>query len=126
MTGFNTVLKTFWDSFNFPVFLNGNVPDDTPFPYITMEAAQGAPFGGTFLTAIAWFDGKTATAGSDRASFLDAVQAAIPPEGVRLEAENGFFYLYQNQAGFLSYYDDPDKNTKVIGARVSYEIRYLL
>ena len=33
--------------------------------------------------------------------------------------------LYPNDSGFLSYYDDPE-DASVLGARISYEIRFLL
>ena len=33
--------------------------------------------------------------------------------------------LYPNDSGFLSYYDDPEDGD-VLGARISYEIRFLM
>ena len=105
MTEFHQALLAFWQGFSdgdkpLPAYLSGHVPSNTPFPYITFEVVEGAPFGRT-----------------------DAVTGAIPPQGKRLKAGSGMVMLFPNDAGFISYQtDQTDKD--VVGARIAYEIHY--
>lgn len=72
--------------------------------------------------------GKNAS-GSDcqtvRAAILDLIASAIPDEGITLTLTGGHgsIALYRNEAGFMSYYDDPT-DTSVLGGRVSVEVHY--
>jgi len=141
MTGLHTALQTFWSQFAYgtaiPAYEQGNVPETvpdpvtgnpipTPYPYITYEVAQGAYFGATVLTAFVWVQ---KTSGVDaqavRAAILDLIAAAIPDEGITLTLTGGHgsIALYRNDAGFMSYYDDPT-DTSVLGGRVSVEAHY--
>ena len=129
MTTFTQALASFWSNFGMIAYQNDMVPDDAQFPYITFEVVQGAPFGGTVLTARMWQKDKPFgdNALPHIAAFLDQVNKAIPPQGVRLTAAVGFFILYPNEAGFLSYEVDPStasENLKLLCGRVSYEIHY--
>lgn len=140
MTDLHKVLTAFWGGFSFsgraiPAYLSGRVPDRNPdtgeawtdaalYPYITYEAVEGASFGANVLTAFVWLR-KSPTADAARAQIMDIIRAAIPYEGVRIPCGDGYVELYPNDSGFLSYYDDPE-DKDVLGARISYEIRYLL
>ena len=129
MTGFHKALYTFWSGFSsngksIPAYLSGHVPPKTPFPYITFEVVEGAPFGSTVLTAYGWFKAISGyNVNSHAAAFADAVKAAIPPQGKRIKVGSGMVMLFPNDAGFISYQtDQTDKD--VVGARVSYEIHF--
>ena len=139
MTGLHTALQTFWSQFTYgtaiPAYEQGNVPETvrdpvtgnsipTPYPYITYEVAQGAYFGATFLTAFVWVK-KTGAWDVKRAAILDNIALAIPDEGVTLTLTDGTgaVALYRNDAGFVSYYDDPE-DASVAGGRISVEIHY--
>lgn len=130
MISFNQALYNFWSNFGFPAYQADMVPDGTPFPYVTFEAVYGAPFGATVLTARIWWKDKPGdNALPHVAEFFNQIKAAIPPQGVKLGAEGGFFILYPNTASFLSYETDPSTESellKLISGRVSYEIHYYL
>lgn len=128
MTAFSQALFNFWSNFGMPAYQQDMVPQGTPFPYITFETVYGAPFGANVLTARVWQkdqEGKDALTGI--AAFFDQVKKAIPPQGTTLRTDNGFFVLYPNTAGFLSYEADPstdNERLKLLSGRVSYEIHY--
>lgn len=129
MTDFHQALLAFWQGFSdgdksIPAHLSGHVPPNTPFPYITFEVVEGAPFGRTVLTAYGWFKAVSGyNVNSHAAAFADEVKAAIPPQGKRIKAGSGMVMLFPNDAGFISYQtDQTDKD--VVGARISYEIHY--
>jgi hypothetical protein len=140
LTGLHKALNTFWGGFSYggreiPAYLSGRVPEQNPatgeawtddelFPYITYEVLESASFGDNVLTAFVWLR-KSATADAARAQILDTIREAIPYEGVRIACEGGYIELFPNDSGFLSYYDDPESGD-VLGARISYEIRFLL
>jgi len=130
MTGLHTALQTFWSQFTYgaaiPAYPSDNVPDTAVYPYITYEVVEGAMLGAGFLTAFVWVQ---KTSGVDaqavRAAILDLIAAAIPDEGITLTLTGGHgsIALYRNDAGFMSYYDDPT-DTSVLGGRVSVEAHY--
>ena len=129
MTEFHQALLAFWQGFSdggkpIQADHSGHVPPNTPFPYITFEVVDGAPFGSTVLTAYGWFKSVSGyNVNSHAAAFADAVKAAIPPQGKRIKVGSGMVMLFQNDAGFISYQtDQTDKD--VVGARVSYEIHF--
>lgn len=130
MTSFSQALYKFWSNFGMPAYQADMVPDGTPFPYVTFETVYGSPFGANFLTARMWKKDKIGdNAMPHVASFLEQVKSAIPPQGVKLEADGGFFILYPNTASFLSYETDPsteNESLKLITGRVSCEIHYYL
>lgn len=124
MTALHKALYAFWSSFGLPAFLAGHVPKEQGFPYVTFEVSEGAAFGRTFLTAVAWYQEESgANVNAQRSSFLDAVKTRIGPGGLRLDSGGAFCAIYPNDAEFLSYYDDPEDD-KVHGARVSYQIDF--
>ena len=126
MTGLHTALQTFWSQFAYgtaiPAYPSDNVPDTAVYPYITYEVTQGAYFGATVLTAFVWVK-KTGAWAAKRAAILDAIAEAIPEEGAKISFAGGNARLRRNDAGFMSYYDDP-ADASIAGGRVSYEITY--
>ena len=130
MTGLHAALQAFWGGFTYgtaiKAYEQGNVPSAATYPYITYEAVDGAMLGAGFLTAFVWVQKTSGTdAQAVRAAILDLIAAAIPDEGITLTLANGHgsIALYRNDAGFMSYYDDPT-DTSVLGGRVSVEAHY--
>ena len=131
MTAIHTALQAFWGGFSYsgaaiPAYEQGNVPDGSALPYITYEVSSGAMLGTGFLTAFVWVLNVSGTdAQAKRAAILDLIAAAIPDEGIMLTLTGGHgsIALYRNNAGFMSYYDDPT-DTSVLGGRVSLEAHY--
>lgn len=127
MTEFHKALMTFWQQFGIPVFLAGCVDDQTAFPYITVNIADGDLLGDTILTATSWHRRGPADAWTgvmtERLNIMDAVQAAIPVSGRFLTFPGGYAILRRNDANFISYVTD-DTDPAVIGGRVSYEVQY--
>ena len=131
MTAIHTALQTFWGGFSYsaaaiPAYETGNVPDGAVLPYITYEVASGAMLGAGFLTAFVWVKNVSgADSQVKRAAILDLIAAAIPDEGITLTLTGGHgsIALYRNDAGFLSYYDDPT-DMSVLGGRISVEAYY--
>lgn len=127
MTDFAKALTAFWSSFDMPAYQTEQVPNGTAFPYVTFEVLQGAPFSQNVLTARAWFRAERGqSVNAQVAQFLDNVKKAIPPQGVTLQSGDGFFSIFPNGAGFLSWEVDPasDEAQKIISGRVSYQINY--
>ena len=131
MTAIHTALQTFWGGFSYsaatiPAYETGNIPNNAVLPYITYEVASGTMLGAGFLTAFVWVQKTSGTdAQAVRAAILDLIAAAIPDEGITLTLANGHgsIALYRNDAGFMSYYDDPT-DTSVLGGRISLEAHY--
>lgn len=127
MTNFAKALTAFWSSFGMPAYQQDQVPDGAPFPYVTFEVVQGEPLSQNVLTARAWYRAERGQSVNVQvAQFLDEVKKAIPPQGVTLGTGNGFFSIYPNGAGFLSWEVDPasDEAQKIVSGRVSYQINY--
>ena len=130
MTGLHSALHAFWGGFSYgtaiKAYEQGNVPSTATYPYITYEVAAGAMLGAGFLTAFVWVKKTSGTdAQAERAAILDLIAAAIPDEGITLTLANGHgsIALYRNDAGFMSYYDDPT-DTSILGGRISLEAHY--
>ncbi len=139
MKALHLALQSFWSGFSYngkqiPAYLSGRVPErnkddsawtgETLFPYITYEVIDGTAFSENVLTAFVWLR-KTDTADRERAEIMDIVREAIPYEGIRIPCADGLIELYPNESGFMSYYDDPT-DPDVLGARISYEIRFIM
>ncbi|HPF54582.1 MAG TPA: hypothetical protein PLM48_08085 [Clostridia bacterium] len=129
MTGLHGALQAFWGGFTYgtaaiKAYEQGNVPSTATYPYITYEAAEGAYWGATILTAFVWV--KKAT-GVDwqvqRAAILDLIKAAIPEGGTHLDYADGNLFMRRNPTNFMSYYNDPN-DASVVGGRISYEATY--
>ena len=60
MTGIHQALYAFWSQFSYggnliPAYLQGHVPEDAAFPYITFDVASGRAFATSVVTATVWF-----------------------------------------------------------------------
>ena len=125
MTGYHNALLDFWAQFGVPCFLSGNVPEDQPFPYITLDIVKPAALSTTVMTAYSWhrLGGATTQPMTERAALLDAIAAAIPESDAIIRFDGGYAILRRNPADFQSYTADPDDKS-VIGGRTSYEVTY--
>ncbi len=129
MDAFHRALYSFWRNLNvngktYPVWLQGRVPDDATFPYITFDVSKGAAFNETVLSATLLLKTEAGNSkNAERAAFFDAASAAIPEAGKRLDWEGGFCMLYRSSGDFLSIMDD-EEDPSVIGGRVGYEVTF--
>ena len=125
MTDFHTALLDFWEQFGVPVFLQGVVPTDQTFPYITIEITRPAGMATTVLVAYDWHrrGGATLQPMTERAELMGRIAEAIPESGVRLDFDGGFAILQRNPAQFQSYTVDED-DASIIAGRTSYELTY--
>jgi len=132
MTGLHNALNAFWNGFTYgtaiAAYESGAIPLDAngvpkvTFPYITYEAAEGAYWGATFLTAFVWVKKVSGTDWqAQRAAILDLIKAKFPTEGPKVLAfADGNLTLRRNPTNFMSYYNDPN-DASVVGGRISYE-----
>ena len=125
MTAYHTAMLDFWEQFDVPVFMSGCVPRNTDFPYLTLDIVQPDVLATTVAAVISWhrIGDNTAQPMAERAALMDAIDAALPPQGVRIDFEGGFAVLRRNPAEWHSYLVDPD-DASVIGGRSSYEVTY--
>lgn len=129
MDSFHRAIFAFWRNLNvngttYPVWLQGRVPDDAAFPYITFDISKASAFNETSLSVTLYL--KTADGDSknaERAAFFDAASKAIPESGARIDCGDGFCILYRSTGDFLSIMDDPEDKT-IIGGRVGYEVTF--
>lgn len=127
MTEFHKAWMVFWQQFGVPVFLAGCVDDQTAFPYITVNIADGNLLGQDILVTNTWhrrnpIDSWT-PAMKERLDLLDEIKTAIPTGGLLLNFPGGYAIVRRNDANFITYVtDDTDQN--VIGGRVSCEVQY--
>lgn len=123
MTDLKSTLYDFWSQFGMPAYLQDSVPDDADLPYVTYEVTRPPGMSSLPLTAIAWFP-PSVDGNMRRTAFQDAVELLIPESGIMLPVGNdGFIILERNPSGFVGDYQDQE-NTKIIGARVSYLVRF--
>lgn len=127
MTEFHKALMTFWQQFGVPVFLAGCVDDQTAFPYITVNIADGNLLGQNILVTNTWHrrsavDSWTPSM-TERLDLLDKIKTAIPTGGLLLNFPGGYAIVRRNDANFITYVTD-DTDPNVIGGRVSCEVQY--
>lgn len=127
MTEFHKAWMVFWQQFGVPVFLAGCVDDQTAFPYITVNIADGDLLGQNILVTNTWHRRSAVDSWTpsmkERLDLLDEIKTAIPTGGLLLNFPGGYAILRRNDTNFISYVvDDTDPN--VIGGRVSYEVQY--
>ena len=123
MTDLKATLFDFWSNFDLPAFVQGTVAESADLPYITYEVVTAPSMNALPLTAIAWFP-ATMDGVMRRTAFQDAVELMIPESGIMLPVgDDGFIILDRNPSGFVGDYQDQE-NTKIIGARVSYLVRF--
>lgn len=127
MTEFHKAWMTFWQQFGVPVFLAGCVDDQTAFPYITVNIADGDLLGQNILVTNTWhrrspIDSWTPVM-KERLDLLDEIKTAIPTGGLLLNFPGGYAIVRRNDANFITYVTD-DTDPNVIGGRVSCEVQY--
>lgn len=131
MTDLKATLYDFWARFDMPAYLQDSVPEVDADgnalepPYITYEVTRPSALSALPLTAIAWFPGSV-DGNMRRTAFQDQVELLIPEGGIMLPVgDDGFIILDRNPSGFVSDYQDQEEPS-IIGARVSYLVRYYI
>ena len=129
MYQFNRAIYDLWSSIavdgqTFPAYLQGTVPEDATFPFVTFDVAKARALSTMPLSATVWIK-KTNGSGQNafRAAFLDAAARAIPQRGVRLDFDGGFCILRRSSGDFLTLITDPE-DSSVIGGRIGYEATF--
>ena len=83
MTGIHQALYNFWSQFSYggnliPAYLQGHVPEDAAFPYITFDVASGRAFTPSVVTATVWCRAESgANVNAQRAAILDSIDRAL-------------------------------------------------
>lgn len=125
----NDALWAFWAQFQLngtpiPVFQSGGVPDGQEFPYITIEITRPDSMSTMPLTAFCWFrNADRAVSFAQRLAWWEAVEKAIPLQGVRLPLSVGCLMLHRGSGDFLTPGKD-EEDDKVFFGRVGYEVTY--
>lgn len=129
MNAFQRALWAFWrgisvDGETYPAWLQGQVPDDAQFPYITFDVAKAAAFGISPLSATFWTKAEAGESNNAlRAAFFNAASLAVPECGVRLEWDGGFCLIHRSSGDFLSVMTD-EEDESVTGGRVGIEVTF--
>ena len=125
----HSALWDFWAQFAIngtpiPVFHSGGVPDAQEFPYITFETPRADTMATMPLTAFGWFrNGDKAVSYAQRLAFWEAVEKALPTEGLRLPLSVGCLMLHRGSGDFL-YPGTDEEDEKLIFGRVGYEVTF--
>lgn len=120
MTGIYQALYSFWSQFSYggntiPAYLQGHVPENAAFPYITFDVAAGRAFATSVVTATVWCRAESGVnVNVQRAAILDSIDRALPEGDLRIDIPGGFVVLRRGSGDFHSYMDD-DSNTGVVG-----------
>lgn len=122
-------LWAFWKQYELdgtpiPAFQSGAVPEGQEPPYITFDAPRPDSMSTMPLTAFGWFrNADPAVSVAQRVAWWEAVEKAIPLQGVRLPLSVGFLMLRRGSGDFL--YPGVDEEDKtVLYGRVGYEVTY--
>ena len=121
MTGIHQALYAFWSQFSYggspiPAYLQGHVPEDAAFPYITFDVASGRAFATSVVTATVWCRAESgANVNAQRASIMDSIDRALPEADLRLDFQGGFAMLRRGSGDFHSYITDEDDKSVVGG-----------
>ena len=121
MTGIHQALYAFWSQFSYggnpiPAYLQGHVPEDAAFPYITFDVASGRSFATSVVTATVWCRAESGVnVNVQRASILDSIDRALPEADLRLDFQGGFAMLRRGSGDFHSYITDEDDKSVVGG-----------
>lgn len=125
----NRALWDFWAQFSLngtpiPVFQSGTVPDGQAFPYITFETSRPDSMATMPLTAFGWFrNADKAVSFAQRLAFWEAVEKALPKEGLQLPLSVGCLMIYRGSGDFLTPGTDEEDKTLIFG-RVGYEVTF--
>lgn len=121
MTGIYQALYAFWSQFTYggssiPAYLQGHVPEDAAFPYITFDVASGRAFATSVVTATVWCRAESGiNVNVQRAAILDSIERALPEADLRLDFPGGFAMLRRGSGDFHSYITDEDDKSVVGG-----------
>ena len=121
MTGIHQALYAFWSQFSYdgspiPAYLQGHVPEDAAFPYITFDVASGRAFATSVVTATVWCLAESGVnVNAQRASILDSIDRALPEADLRIDIPGGFVVLRRGSGDFHSYITDEDDKSVVGG-----------
>ena len=121
MTGLHQALRSFWEQFSYggkPIlaYLNGHVPEDAAFPYITFDVASGRAFATAVVTSTVWCRAESGmNVNAQRAAILDSIDRALPEADLRLDFQGGFAMLRRGSGDFHSYITDEDDKSVVGG-----------
>lgn len=122
-------LWDFWAQFSIngtpiPVFQSGGVPDGQEFPYITFDTSRPDTMNTMPLTAFGWFrNTDRAVSFAQRLAWWEAVEKAIPEQGVCLPLSVGFLMIWRGSGDFLTPGTDEEDKTLIFG-RVGYEVTF--
>ena len=121
MTEIYQALYAFWSQFTYggnqiSAYLQGHVPEDASFPYITYGVSAARAFATSMLSATVWC---RATSGMNvnvqRAAILDSIDRALPEGDLRIDIPGGFVVLRRGSGDFHSYITDEDDKSVVGG-----------
>ena len=121
MTGIHQALYSFWSQFScggnpIPAYLQGHVPEDAAFPYITFDVASGRAFATSVVAATVWCRAESGiNVNAQRAAILDSIDRALPEADIRLDFQGGFAMLRRGSGDFHSYITDEDDKSVVGG-----------
>ena len=121
MTGIHQALYAFWSQFSYggapiPAYLQGHVPEDAAFPYITFDVASGRAFSTSVVTATVWCRAESGiNVNAQRAAILDSIDMALPEGDLRIDIPGGFVVLRRGSGDFHSYITDEDDKSVVGG-----------
>ena len=121
MTGIHQALYNFWSQFSYggspiPAYLQGHVPENAAFPYITFDVAAGRAFATSVVTATVWCRAESgANVNAKRAEILDSIDMALPEGDLRIDIPGGFVMLRRGSGDFHSYITDEDDKSVVGG-----------
>ena len=121
MTEVHQALYNFWAQFSYggsqiPAYLQGHVPEDASFPYITFDVASGRAFATAVVTATVWCQASSGVnVNAQRAAILDSIDRALPEADMRLDFQGGFAMLRRGSGDFHSYITDEDDKSVVGG-----------
>ena len=99
-------LDTFWNSFDIPAYDENSVPDGSPFPYITYQAAADSVNHPLALSASLWYRESTWKNITDKA---EEVAKAIGYSYYKTMIDGGYMVIYRGSP-FAQRMSDPEDN----------------
>lgn len=107
-------LKTFFSGFDLPAYSETSVPDDLELPYITYPIREPEWREKATFYCILWCRTKGY---ADALEKVDQIMAAIG-EGVKLDIDGGYVYLYAENP-FFQEQTDEENDTKALYINMS-------
>ena len=124
MRNYAEALQAFFSSLGLPVYLQGKIPREASFPYVTYTPKQGDGLTTGQQLFFAFFKREdNADAFVQRAEFIESVKQMIPHEGVKIEYEKGRVVAERANNSFWTYFDDPTDRS-ILGVRFALNMRY--